>query len=157
MQILGILWPTFALVALVFVVWFTMVFRRLRHMRTSPPDRDTFASKDTMTRYFGAENTPADNLANLFEVPVLYFVLVPLLLATRSANDIQVILAWLFVALRCAHSFIHIGPRNIQARFMVYLASCVVLVAMWIGFFVDAVHAAVVIHQAMAAVPPTAL
>lgn len=88
-------------------------------------------------RYFTPVEMSANNLRNLFEMPVLYLALVPLLLITHHANHLQVLLAWIFVALRALHSFIHIGPKKVMPRFMVYLASCIVLSAMWIGFAID--------------------
>ncbi len=70
-------------------------------------------------------------------MPVLYFALVPLLLQTGSANWLQVTLAWVFVALRLLHSLVHIGPNTIRTRFRIYLASCIALAAMWLGFLAD--------------------
>ena len=153
MVILNIIWPTFAMVALVFVVWVTLFVQRTRHMKASPPTGEDFATGDAARRYFTPVEMPANNLINLFEMPVLYFALVPLLLITAHANGAQVVLAWLFVALRAAHSFIHIGPKNVQARFIVYLASTIVLAMMWIGYFIDMVGAAYVYSQAMATLP----
>lgn len=157
MQILGILWPTFALVALIFVVWFTMFVQRTRYMKEHPPGPDDLANGEAALRYFRPVEMPANNLANLFEMPVLYFALVPLLIATHAAGYLQVVLAWAYVGLRCVHSLIHIGPKSVPARFIVYLASCIMLAAMWIGFFVDAISAAHAMHQAQAAMGALAL
>lgn len=148
MQILGILWPTFALVLVIFAVWLTLVWQRLGHMKRTPPGAGDFASGDAAARYFEPVAMPADNLANLFEMPVLYFALVPLLIATRTAGDVQVTLAWVYVVLRGVHSIVHIGPRKVPLRFLAYFASCAVLAAMWIGFFVDAQHAAHLLARA---------
>lgn len=137
MQVLGILWPTFALVALIFIVWFTLFVQRLGYMKRNPPRAEDFLTGETAMRYFAPVEMPANNLRNLFEMPVLYFALVPLLMITHHANHIQVLLAWIYVLLRVVHSFIHIGPKKIRPRFMVYLASCVVLSAMWVGFAID--------------------
>ena len=142
MPTLAILWPTFALVALVFVVWFTLFVQRVGHMRRNPPRADDFASGEAALRYFRPVEMPANNLANLFEMPVLFFALIPLLLITHHAGHVQVLLAWAFVIFRAVHSVIHIGPKKVQARFMAYLASCAALAAMWIGFFIDMVGAA---------------
>lgn len=139
---IAILWPTFALVALVIVVWFTLVFARMAHIRRNPPRADDFATGDAALSYFRPVEMPANNLANLFEMPVLYFALVPLLMITHQAGHAQVLLAWIYVALRAIHSFIHIGPKKVQPRFMIYLASCAVLFAMWIGFAIDMFAAA---------------
>lgn len=149
MMILGILWPTFALVALVFVVWFVLFLQRFAHMKRTPPAASDFESGEAAMRYFRPVEMPANNLANLFEMPVLYFALVPLLIVTSQAGYAQVILAWLFVAARALHSYIHIGPKKVQPRFIVYLLSVAILMAMWIGFFVDFLTAAHVYQETM--------
>ena len=74
-------------------------------------------------------------------MPVLYFALVPLLLLTHHAGHAEVVLAWLFVLFRALHSFIHIGPKKVRLRFLAYLASCIVLSAMWIGFAINLARA----------------
>ncbi|MBC9033577.1 MAPEG family protein [Sphingomonas sp. JC676] len=134
---IDILWPTFALVALVAVVMLTMFVQRIGHIRRNPPGAGDFASGEAALRYFQPVEMPANNFRNLFEMPVLFFALVPLLLITHHGNHIQVTLAWIYVALRALHSFIHIVVRNVNLRFMLYLGSCVVLMAMWIGFAAD--------------------
>lgn len=142
MNTIAILWPTFALFALIFVVWVTLIYNRMRHIGRTPPRRGDLADGLSSAEYFHPVQMPADNLANLFEMPVLFFALVPLLMITHHAGHVQVVLAWVFVILRAVHSFIHIGPKKIRPRFMIYLLSCAVLSAMWIGFFVDMLGAA---------------
>lgn len=142
MILLNILWPTFTLVAVVMIVWFTLLVQRMAHMKRNPPGPDTFARPSTAEAYFEPVAMPANNLANLFEMPVLFFALVPLLVIGGMATPAQVALAWAFVILRAVHSYIHIGPKKVPARFMVYLGSVIVLFAMWIGFFVDMIVSA---------------
>ncbi|OWK32124.1 MAPEG family protein [Sphingomonas mucosissima] len=151
MAVIELLWPTFALVALVFVVWFTLFVQRIRHMRHSPPRPADFADGEAARRYFLPVEMPANNLANLFEMPVLYFALVPLLILTGQANYVQVTLAWLFVFSRSIHSFIHIGPKKVQWRFLAYLVSVAFLMAMWVGFLIDMASVAREQHRVMVA------
>ena len=113
MILFNILWPTFALVALVMVVWFTLFAQRMAHMKRTPPTADTFARPSTAQAYFEPVAMPANTLANLFEMPVLYFALVPLLVIGSMASIAQVGLAWAFVILRAVHSYIHIGPKKV--------------------------------------------
>ena len=108
----AILWPTFLLVGLIFAVLFTLATKRFAHMRDNPPRRENFASSESMKAYFAPVASPANNLANLFEMPVLYFALVPLLLIFRHAGHIQVALAWAYVALRVAQP----DPHHAQKR-----------------------------------------
>ena len=132
----AILWPTFALVALVFLVSLTLMRARIGHMRHHRPQVADLADGDAMRAYFRPVERPAANLANLFEMPVLYFVLVPLLLATGLATLTQVVLAWGYVALRAGHSIAHITGR-VRPRFGLFLMSHAVLAGMWIGLAVD--------------------
>jgi hypothetical protein len=125
--------------ALMFGVWFTLMRKRLRHIADNAPSRHDFASAETVARYFQPVERPAQNLANLFEMPVLYFALVPLLIATHQANDVQTVLAWGFVQFRALHSVVHVGRNVVRTRFRLYLASCIILAAMWIGLALDLV------------------
>ncbi|WP_186456862.1 MAPEG family protein [Sphingomonas suaedae] len=149
---MAILWPTIVLAGLAFIVFLTMFVTRARHIRANPPGRETFASGDAAMRYFAPVEMPANNYRNLFEMPVLYFALVPLLLITNLDNHIQVVLAWIYVAIRIAHSFVHIGPKKVPVRAMLFVASGVVLMAMWIGFAIDLASAQVVFDRATDAV-----
>jgi hypothetical protein len=134
---LTILWPTVALVALIFAVWSILLRKRFAHIAANRPTAADFANAEAVARYFRPVERPAQNLANLFEMPMLYFALVPLLLVTDSASGTQVALAWVFVALRLVHSIIHIGPNAIRTRARVYIAASAILFAMWVGFVVD--------------------
>ncbi|CAN5134784.1 MAPEG family protein [soil metagenome] len=134
---LAILWPTVALAGLIFVVWFVLLRKRFAHIAANRPTAADFANAEAVGRYFRPVERPAQNLANLFEMPVLYFALVPLLVLMGSASAAQVALAWIFVALRVVHSAIHIGPNTVRTRARVYIASSIALFAMWVGFVID--------------------
>lgn len=134
---LAILWPTVALAGLIFVVWSVLLRKRFAHIAANRPTAADFANAEAVGRYFRPVERPAQNLANLFEMPVLYFALVPLLVLTGSASAAQVALAWIFVALRVVHSAIHIGPNTVRTRARVYIASSIALFAMWVGFVID--------------------
>ena len=146
---ISILWPTFALVALVFVVFAVMFAKRFGHIRANPPRADDLASGEAALRYFAPVEMPANNFRNLFEMPVLYFALVPLLLITNQDSVAQVALAWIYVALRYLHSFIHIGPKKVPVRAMLCVLTAVILSVMWIGFAIDIASAQLVFDRAM--------
>ena len=137
----AILWPTIALVLLIQTVWFTLLWRRFGHIAAHPPTTADFAHAGSVARYFRPVERPAHNLANLFEMPMLYFALIPLVMLTAHASMTQVVMAWLFVGLRAWHSFLHIGTNPIRLRARVYIGSCAVLAAMWLGFAVDLISA----------------
>ena len=142
MILLNVVWPTFLLVALVFVMLVLMVRARLGHMKAVPPTASDFTDGTAARTYFATVDLPANNIANLFEMPVLYFALVPLLLFTGQAGIAQALLAWIYVVTRILHSHAHVRRLGVPTRFRLFLVSNVVLAAMWIGFFIDMVTAA---------------
>ena len=144
---ISILWPTFALAALAFAMFLMMFVKRLGHIRANPPGADDLASGEAAMRYFAPVEMPANNYRNLFEMPVLFFALVPLLLVTSQDSHVQVVLAWVYVALRYLHSFVHVGPKKVQVRAMLFVVSAIVLSAMWIGFAIDIASAEVVLEE----------
>ena len=146
---ISILWPTFALAALAFAMFLVMFVKRLGHIRANPPAPEDLATGEAAMRYFAPVEMPANNYRNLFEMPVLYFALVPLLLVTSQDSLAQVVLAWVYVALRYLHSFVHVGPKKVPVRAMLFVLSAIVLSAMWIGFAVDIARADLVFEQAI--------
>lgn len=138
---LSILWPTLALVALIMIVSLTMFVSRVRHIKANPPKAGDIDSGEAAMRYFAPIEMPANNYRNLFEMPVLYFALVPLLLITNQDSQVQLGLAWIYVALRGLHSFVHIGPKKVPVRALLFALSALVLIIMWVGFAIDLVSA----------------
>lgn len=144
MILFHILWPTFAMVALIFAVWTVLLVRRMRVVKgiaTGAADPDA--------RLFKPIELPGNTVASLFELPVLFFAIVPLLMGTRQAGVAQVLLAWIFVGSRALHSLLHLRRTDVRRQFRVYLASAAVLAAMWIGFFIDFTYAAVAYSRAL--------
>jgi hypothetical protein len=77
---------------------------------------------------------PARLFANLFEVPVLFYVLCVLVLVTGEIDGLQLALAWLFVAMRLAHAAIFLAVNFVPVRMMFYVYGWVALIAMWWRF-----------------------
>ena len=74
----------------------------------------------------------ADNYRNLFEMPVLFYLLCALLVALNKADSLFAAGAWAYVLLRCVHSYIHTGYNKVMHRFAAFLASSVVLAFLWV-------------------------
>lgn len=124
-----------ALVLLTFIVGARLLFTRVQEMRRKRIHPQAAATSVQMAARL--ENVQAaDNFRNLFEVPVMFYALVAVALATRHAPSWLVAGAWAFVALRVAHSVIHCTYNKVMHRLAVFLVSFALLVALWIGFFV---------------------
>ncbi|HSZ82914.1 MAG TPA: MAPEG family protein [Polyangia bacterium] len=74
------------------------------------------------------------NLMNLLEMPVLFYVVAFGFYVTQHARPGVIWLSWIYVALRCAHSVIHVTSNGIIPRLTVFAASNVVLFTMWLRF-----------------------
>ena len=85
-----------------------------------------------------SENVPPEtrlpnrNFMNLLETPVLFYVACITLYAIGKVDAWAVGLAWVYVALRIAHSLVHLTYNNVFHRLRVYATSIAVLVAIWV-------------------------
>ena len=82
----------------------------------------------------------ANNIRNQFQVPVLFFVLTLALFARGSVDLLALAIAWLFVASRLVHSYIHIGSNYVPNRTRVFTVG-VLCVLVLLGLLVRALVA----------------
>lgn len=110
------------------------------------------ASKEMDPKFFGTYQDGKDGLfeheasrvasrhfINLFEAPVLFYVVCLAALATQNASTLFQGIAWLYVLMRVIHSFIHLGSNNVMHRVRAYAASWLVLLGLWITLVVNIV------------------
>lgn len=128
-----IFWPIVAMAALTFAVAIRMFVIRVGEMRARRIHPQAVAtSREAATQF--QDVAAADNFRNLFELPVLFYVLCLALYLTDGVTALQLGLAWTFVALRCVHSLVHVTYNKVMHRFRAYALGLVVLMAMWITF-----------------------
>ena len=128
-----ILLPVVAMAVLTAVVWVRLYTVRLREMRRQGLRAQDLASR-TASGVLLKDTGPADNFMNLFEMPVLFYVLSVLLYVVGLADSVYLWLAGMFVTLRYLHSVIHITYDGVLHRFAVYVASAAVMWIMWARF-----------------------
>lgn len=75
------------------------------------------------------------NFLNLFEMPLLFHVVVILAYVTEHVTFWLVGLAWAYVVLRYVHSWIHLGTNDVPIRLAAYAASGLVLLTTWVTLF----------------------
>ncbi|WP_363322336.1 MAPEG family protein [uncultured Pseudoteredinibacter sp.] len=125
----NIFFPLLAMLCLTMAVWCLLLFRRLGAARANGigPSRLSTPKKvqDLLSEY---AMTPAYNLANLFELPVLFYVLCFYLHLNDMVDGLFVLLAWAYFGLRLIHSIIHCSYNAVMHRFLAYLLSSCVLI-----------------------------
>jgi len=73
------------------------------------------------------------HISNLFEVPTLFYAGGAVYLALGLTTPLPVTCAWMFVAVRLLHTFIHLGYNNVMHRLVVFGIGNVVVLVMWIA------------------------
>jgi hypothetical protein len=73
-----------------------------------------------------------NNLRNLFEFPVLFYVALVVAAIVQRTEILFLILAWLYVGLRIGHSIVHLTFNKVPVRFVFFFASNLVLLALWV-------------------------
>ncbi len=123
----------FAMVLLTFLVFLVLAIRRIGGAMRGEYPSDYFKVLRSKTDFIPPVKTEqaARNLINLFEVPVLFYVLVLILIWTQKTDQWSLWLCWIFVISRYAHSLNHIGPNKVKLRFLAYLIGVLVLYATW--------------------------
>ncbi|WP_430912086.1 MAPEG family protein [Methylobacterium sp. sgz302541] len=134
MTVQAVLAPVFALVFLSFALLILMGRRRFAEVGSGRVGIGEIALGE---RNWPAKVQAASNaFSNQFEIPVLFYALVPLALITRKADLLFVVLAWVFVATRVVHAGVFVTSNHVPTRFRAYMAGVLVLGVMWIVFAV---------------------
>jgi hypothetical protein len=128
----AILMPVFAMVTLSF-----FVMLRLAYVRNK-----AVAAKQVTLSYFrvfqgeGSEShemiAVSRNYANLFEAPVLFYLVTVLYYVSFKVDHVALALTWGFVACRYIHTLVHIGGNDVRQRFMAFAMGQVFLLALWV-------------------------
>lgn len=76
------------------------------------------------------------NYDNLLALPILFYVASIMLFVTAKVEIAQIIMAWLFVASRYVHSYIHTTNNIVKYRMKAFMFGVITLIRMWCLFFV---------------------
>jgi hypothetical protein len=132
MSVQMVLLPVFVLVGLTFALLISMAGAR----------RNALVNKETKIKdiVLGQQNWPVratqigNCFKNQFEMPVLFYALIALALPLRQADNVIVILSWVFVVTRLVHAGIFVTSNDLNRRSLAWFAGVLVLFIMWIYF-----------------------
>ena len=134
MSIQAVLLPLFVEVALTFVLLFWMAYGRTRAIRVGEIKMRDIALRES--NWPPGITQVGNAYHNQLELPVLFYVLTILSLVTRHADLLFVVLAWIFVASRVVHAYIHVTDNNVNRRGPMFGLGALVLTIMWLVFMV---------------------
>ena len=122
--------PVLAMALLTFVVWLRLYQTRIGEMKRERIHPQSVALSAQMAARL-TDTRAADNFRNLFELPVLFYVALMAAALLQVQSMAFLVLAWLFVSARVAHSWIHCTYNKVMHRFKIYFLGGAVLWAMW--------------------------
>ena len=105
----------------VFLLYVWLTVARQRALKRGEVEYGAFARHDEPHHVARI----AYNLANQFELPVIFYALVVLLVATNNVTMIDIIAAWVFVAGRVVHTLVQTLTDNVPLRGQVFLINFV--------------------------------
>jgi hypothetical protein len=122
-----LLWPMLAHIGLVVLLYVWLTFERTRAV---------WRGEAEYSAYLFGEGEPhqaariSANLSNQFELPVIFYALVVLLIAINEVLLIDVIAAWVFVAGRAIHTLVQTLTDNVPLRGKVFTINFLAVLAL---------------------------
>lgn len=125
------IYAMFAMVVLTFMVGIVAVVTRVKSVKNGSVKIKYYRTMDGQevpeqltksTRCFN----------NMFEVPVLFYVVSTLFVILKSNNELAFLLAWLFVGFRVAQAIVHLTYNNVLHRMLMFWGAVISVLAMWI-------------------------
>ena len=123
--------PVLGLIGWTLLVLLLIPYRRFRAAAAGRVSADDY-------RYGERESVPPEiRLANrafmnLLEMPVLFYALALILYVSGNVDPQAVVLAWVYLGLRIAHSLIFLTYNHIFHRFLAFAGSNLVVLALWL-------------------------
>jgi hypothetical protein len=123
----SILWPMLAYIGWVMLLYAWLTVARAQAVKRGEVDYSSFE--------FNREEPPAVarirlNLANQFELPVIFYALVVLLIVLGKVTMFDVIAAWVFVAGRVIHTLVQTLTDNVPLRGNVFMINFLAVMAL---------------------------
>lgn len=126
----AMLYPVVAMAVLTFGVCCRMYAMRIGQMKRERIHPQSVATSSQAAARL-TDSRAADNFRNLFELPVLFYVVALLLAICGLATPTALTMAWAFVGLRVLHSAIQCSYNKVMHRFSVHVAGALVLLGLW--------------------------
>jgi len=122
--------PLFAMIFLTMAGWVYMYARRLPFIARSKLRPEQLTPLEFARLSPPEVANPSDNLKNLFEVPVLFYVLALYLFVTSQVDTTHLVAAWIFFVFRALHSAVHCTVNIVPLRFALYLVGSLAVAVM---------------------------
>lgn len=124
-----IYWPVLAQLLLPILVLILNGKRKSDDVRSGEFDREKAAMDNE------AWSKPvvltSKNLANQFQLPVIFYVLCVILASIDKVAAIPLIVAWVFVVTRYIHAYVHVSTNYVPVRMRAFLVGALALIILF--------------------------
>jgi len=132
---MAIVYPLFAMIFLTLIVAIQLLYSNSKAVLKGTVNIESF-------RLFDSEipdhlKSISQHYKNMFELPILFYILCILFIVYDNYTDFDVIIAWGFVFFRFIHSLVRISNKNVNLRFGFFVGSFTMLIIGWIGFILS--------------------
>ena len=127
---MNILYPVFAMMGWTMILMARLGVLRYRAVRSGSVDPKFFA----LYRGYDEPEKLAVNsrhIVNLFEAPLLFYMICLIAFVTGQSGVYLAAFAWIYVALRFIHSYVHLTSNTVLTRFRTFIMSMLVLMIIW--------------------------
>ena len=130
MKPLSILYPILVHIVLVLGLYIVLGIRKSAEIKSKSVDlkETSLNNKAWPTGVVQVSN----NIDNQFESPLLFYVVCIITYLAEASTSISILLAWLYVALRYFHSYVHIGSNFVPYRLKIFVVSLLIILALLI-------------------------
>ena len=125
----AIFWPLIVQTGLIYAIYLIASGRRQRAVRAGKVRAAEF--KVPMIEPEPSA-TAIRNLINQFELPFLFYIVCVVLYMVNGVNYPVLFLAWVFVASRICHSYVHITSNDVRKRRPLFILGYVVNAMLWL-------------------------
>ena len=130
---MSILQPVVMLAAWTMVMWFWLYGTRIPALSAAKVDPDDLVHDTTkgLDQILPPQvQWKAHNYNHLHEAPTVFYAVAIVLAIIDAGDGINAQLAWIYVALRIAHSVIQATVNKVKLRFLIFAISSFVLMAL---------------------------
>ena len=127
---MNILYPVFAMIGWTMILMVRLGVLRYGAVRSGSVDPRFFA----LYRGYDEPEKLAVNsrhVVNLFEAPLLFYVVCLVAFLTGQSGTLLLALAWVYVGLRFLHSYVHLTSNTVLTRFRIFILSMLILMIIW--------------------------
>lgn len=119
--------PVLALIVWTLIVWIWMYATRIPAMQKAKINPDDAIHPGSLGALPSEVRAVADNYNHLHEQPTIFYALAIYSYLVGVADEMNIWLAWGYVAARVAHSLVQIVVRKVMLRFSIFAVASILL------------------------------